>query len=112
MFYLQIAKVIREDYLQQNAFSSYDYNCPLYKTMGMMKAICRFFDNARRVISESQKSERKITWNMIQTTLEPQYLALSKLKFEDPKQSAEEIGDKVNTLCEDIDNQFRNLLVG
>lgn len=80
--------------------------------MGMMKAICRFFDNAKRVINESLKSERKITWAMIVTTLEPQYLALSKLKFEDPKQSAEEIGDKVNALCEEIDNQFRNLLVG
>lgn len=109
---LEIAKVIREDYLQQNAFSSYDYNCPLYKTMGMMKAICRFFDNSIRVINESQKSDRKITWAMIQSTLEEQFLALSKLKFEDPKQTADQIGEKINTLCDKIDQEFRKLLLG
>ncbi len=30
---LEIAKIIREDYLQQNAFSKHDYNCPLYKSV-------------------------------------------------------------------------------
>jgi len=107
-----MAKVIREDYLQQNAFSTYDYNCPLYKTMGMMKAICRFFDNSKRVINESMKSERKITWNMIQTTLDKQFYALTRIKFEDPKQSAEEINDKINALCEEIDTEFRKLVLG
>ena len=33
---LEIAKIIREDYLQQNAFSKYDYNCPLYKSVRPM----------------------------------------------------------------------------
>jgi V-type H+-transporting ATPase subunit A len=109
---LEIAKVIREDYLQQNAFSSYDYNCPLYKTLGMMKSICKFYDNAVRVINESQKSDRKITWAMINASCETQFLALSKLKFEDPKQSPEELGDKINALCEEIDQEFRKLLLG
>jgi len=62
---LEIAKIIREDFLQQNAFSSYDYNCPLYKTLGMMKCIVRFFDNAKRTINDSIKSEKKISWAII-----------------------------------------------
>jgi hypothetical protein len=33
--------------------------------MGMMKAIVKFFDNAKRVINESLKSEKKITWAII-----------------------------------------------
>jgi V-type H+-transporting ATPase subunit A len=49
---LEIAKIIREDYLQQNAFSDYDYTCPLYKTIGMMKCIVCFFDCAKRAIAE------------------------------------------------------------
>jgi len=28
---LEVAKIIREDFLQQDAFSTYDYMCPLYK---------------------------------------------------------------------------------
>lgn len=34
---LEIARVIREDFLQQNAFTDYDYTCPLYKSLGMLK---------------------------------------------------------------------------
>ena len=30
---LEIAKIIREDFLQQNAFSDHDYNCPLHKSV-------------------------------------------------------------------------------
>lgn len=30
---LEVAKIIREDYLQQNAFSDYDYTCPLPKSV-------------------------------------------------------------------------------
>ena len=28
-----MAKIIREDFLQQDAFSQYDYMCPLYKVI-------------------------------------------------------------------------------
>jgi V-type H+-transporting ATPase subunit A len=77
--------VIREDFLQQNAFSSHDYNCPLYKTLGMMRCIVRFFENAKRVINDSSKSERKLSWAIIQNSIEKQFLELSQMKFKDPK---------------------------
>ena len=82
---LEVAKVIREDFLQQNAFSSYDYNCPLYKTVGMMKSIVRFFECAKRAIGDSSKSERKISWAVISTQIEKCFLELSQMKFKDPK---------------------------
>jgi V-type H+-transporting ATPase subunit A len=41
---LEIAKIIREDFLQQDAFSKNDYMCPLYKTVGMMRAIITYYD--------------------------------------------------------------------
>merc|ERR1712224_1002418 len=34
---IEVAKIIREDFLQQNGFSEYDFMCPLAKTIGMMK---------------------------------------------------------------------------
>jgi len=30
---MEIAKIIREDFLQQNAFTDYDYTCPLGKSV-------------------------------------------------------------------------------
>ena len=62
---LEIAKIIREDFLQQNAFSHYDYNCPLFKTVGMMRCIVRFYENSKKAINDSQKSDKKISWAII-----------------------------------------------
>jgi len=31
---LEIARIIREDFLQQNSFTNFDYTCPLVKTIG------------------------------------------------------------------------------
>lgn len=64
---LKIAQIIREDFLQQNAFSTYDYFCPLYKTIGMMRSIVHYFDTAKKAILESS-GESKITFNVIETT--------------------------------------------
>merc|ERR1712196_74492 len=36
---LEVARIIREDFLQQNGFTDYDFFCPLAKTIGMMKVI-------------------------------------------------------------------------
>ena len=41
---LEVAKLIKEEFLQQNAFSPHDYNCPLPKTIGMMKCIVTYYD--------------------------------------------------------------------
>merc|ERR1712226_1044756 len=59
---LEVAKVIREDFLQQNGFTEYDYMCPLAKTIGMMKVIVGFHEAAQKTMSEFQ-GEHKIMWN-------------------------------------------------
>jgi len=61
---LEVARIIREDFLQQNGFTEYDFFCPLAKTIGMMKVIVGFHDSAQKAIAESS-GENKITWNMI-----------------------------------------------
>merc|ERR1712083_1274031 len=47
---LEVAKIIREDFLQQNGFSEYDFMCPLAKTIGMMKCIVCLHDQGQKVI--------------------------------------------------------------
>ena len=61
---LEVARIIREDFLQQNAFSDYDYTCPLDKSVAIMKAIVHFHDEAQRAIAESPP-DNKITWAQV-----------------------------------------------
>ena len=82
---LEIAKIIREDFLQQNAFSPYDYNCPLEKTVGMMKCIVKFFETSKKAITESHKSEKKVSWAIIANAVDKPLYELTQMKFKDPK---------------------------
>lgn len=106
---LEIAKIIREDFLKQNAFSEHDYFCPLFKTVGMMKCIILFYDKSMKAIQESS-SDAKITWSLIATQLKKEFYELSQLKFELPKQPREELEGKFTELKNDIDRKFRDLL--
>ena len=109
---LEIAKIIREDFLQQNAFSPHDYNCPLYKTVGMMKCIVRFYENSKRAIVDSQKSDKKVSWAIISNSIEDPLYELTQMKFKDPKTPKEEMDKYFGDLYDAIDNGFRKLLVG
>merc|ERR1712046_250565 len=60
---LEVARIIREDFLQQNGFSEYDLFCPLAKTIGMMKVIVGFHEAAQKAITEGG-ADRKITWGI------------------------------------------------
>ena len=104
----EIAAVIREDYLQQNAFSDHDYFCPLYKTLGMMKCITRFYDTARKIIIESP-SDHKISWTVINNLMKNQLYKLTQMKFEEPKMPEKEMRKKFDDLAAEIDAKFREL---
>eukprot|EP00357_Protocruzia_adherens_P031965 CAMPEP_0115043114 /NCGR_PEP_ID=MMETSP0216-20121206/46671_1 /TAXON_ID=223996 /ORGANISM="Protocruzia adherens, Strain Boccale" /LENGTH=585 /DNA_ID=CAMNT_0002425363 /DNA_START=142 /DNA_END=1900 /DNA_ORIENTATION=- len=106
---LEVAKIIKEDFLQQNAFSDYDYMCPLYKTVAMMKCIVVFFDSAKKAIDESVGTENKITWNLIQNQCKDQIVTLSHMNRQDPKLPEEEAMKFFNGLLEEINQSFRQL---
>ncbi|CAM9666250.1 unnamed protein product, partial [Discosporangium mesarthrocarpum] len=67
---LEIARVIREDFLQQNAFTDYDYTCPLYKSLGMLKTIITFYNCTQKAIADSP-ADAKVTWAHVKTTMSP-----------------------------------------
>merc|ERR1711971_1313808 len=83
---LEDARIIREDFLQQNGFTDYDFMCPLAKTIGMMKVIVGFHEQAQKVISEST-GEHKIGWNTIAAQMKDLIKKLTDMKFELPRQS-------------------------
>merc|ERR1719439_161617 len=77
---LETARIIREDFLQQNGFSEYDFMCRLPKTIGMMKVIGHFYDCAMKVITEGG-ADRKITWGIIATELKDTITEVTSMKF-------------------------------
>lgn len=81
---LEIAKIIREDFLQQDAFSQHDFMCPLFKTVGMMRSIVTYYDQAKKTIQESS-ADAKITWNVILNQTKPLFQRLTRMKFMNPK---------------------------
>merc|ERR1711935_1325117 len=82
---LEVARIIREDFLQQNGFTPYDQLCPLAKTIGMMKVIGHFYDCSMKVITET--GDRKIGWGVIAVDLKDTITTVTSMKFEKPRQS-------------------------
>jgi len=108
---LEVAKLIKEEFLQQNAFSEYDYNCPLPKTIGMLKCIITYYEQCQRILTESQKTERKISMALIEENFNTTIINdLKEMKFILPDLPEKEIVKKLDDLAEKIENEFRKLL--
>jgi len=103
---LDMAKIIREDFLQQNAFTSYDYRCPLPKTSGMMKCICTFFDCAMEAINNST-ADNRVTMESINLLCEDvKYRIVSSKEDCHPEDPEENIIKHYQVLGEDIKAAF------
>jgi hypothetical protein len=78
----------------------------------MMKCIVRFFENSKRAILDSTKSDKKISWAIIANAIDKPLYELTQMKFKTPKIPKDELIKYFNDLYDDIDNGFRKLLVG
>jgi V-type H+-transporting ATPase subunit A len=107
--YLEVAKIIRDDYLQQNGFSEYDRFCPFYKTSWLMKNIVLFFNLGVKAIENSAGSDNKITYNTIKSKLGDLMHKLSSQKFQKPSDGEEKLVANFRALNEEIQQQFRLL---
>merc|ERR1712100_236761 len=105
---LDIAKIIREDFLQQNGFSEYDFRCPLAKTIGMMRNIVSFHECGQKAIAESS-GEQKVGWNTITTSLKEQLIKLTSMKFELPQNTDDFFKKTFADLNDEIVGAFRTL---
>merc|ERR1711977_437417 len=105
---LEIAKIIREDFLQQNGFTDYDFKCPLAKTIGMMKVIVGFHDIAQKTIAESS-TDAKITWSVIAASMRDLVKKVTDMKFEMPRQSDEHYKKTFVSLYDEVLASFRTL---
>lgn len=107
---LEVAKLLKDDFLQQNGYSPYDKYCPFYKTVGMLRNIVAFYDLARHSVESTSQSENKITWNVIREAMGNIIYQLSSMKFKDPVKDGEaKIKADYEELHESMTSAFRNL---
>ena len=105
---LEVAKIVREDFLQQNGFTDYDFMCPLAKTIGMMKVIVTFHDIAQKTIVEST-GDHKIGWYTIYTAMRDLITKITSMKFEMPRQSDAHFKKVFGDLSDEVVSAFRTL---
>jgi V-type H+-transporting ATPase subunit A len=106
---LEIAKLLREDFLQQNSYTTYDCYCPFFKTVGMMKNFVLFHNLAQKAIEDSASTEDKITWVKIKNAMAGLLTKLSQMKFQDPTNGEQKIKEYYAVLSDEIHAAFRNL---
>merc|ERR1711978_530894 len=105
---LEVAKIVREDFLQQNGFTEYDFMCPLAKTIGMMKVIVGFHEAAQKTMAEFS-GDNKITWNTINNSMKDIIKKITDMKFELPRQSEEHYKKLFVALYDEVISAFRNI---
>ncbi|XP_062895217.1 V-type proton ATPase catalytic subunit A-like isoform X2 [Mobula hypostoma] len=107
---LEVAKLLKDDFLQQNGHASYDRYCPLYKTVGMLKNIIAFYDLARHSVETTAHSDNRLTWSLIRDNMGDVLYKLSAMKFKDPVKDGEvKIKSDYTLLLEEMQNAFHNL---
>ncbi|RIB21944.1 V-type proton ATPase catalytic subunit A [Gigaspora rosea] len=104
---LEIAKIIKDDFLQQNGYSSYDRNCPFYKTTWMLKNMIGFYNSSTHAV---EVTNGEITWAKIRERMGDLLYKLSSMKFEDPADGEEVLRERYQKLNTEIHESFRQLL--
>lgn len=108
---MEVAKLLREDFLAQNAFTEHDYTCPLVKTVGMLKVIITFYDLCQKSIADSP-SDAKLTYAHIKTALSGALQKVVDTKYVDPKMNAESIAAEYDKVVDEIRREFQTLTDG
>jgi V-type H+-transporting ATPase subunit A len=101
---LDIAKIIKDDFLQQNGYSNYDRYCPFYKTVWILRNMMGFYDQAVHAV---EASGGQLTWNKIRDQMNDYIYKLSSMKFEDPAEGEAVLKEKYTKLQREIEEKFR-----
>jgi len=97
---LDMATLIKEDFLQQNGYSDYDAFCPIWKTEWMMKLMMGFHDEAQKAIAQGQ------SWAKVREATQDLQGQLRSLKFELPSEGQEKISKKYEAIQQTMLDKF------
>ena len=99
---LDIAAMLKDDFLQQNGYSDYDQFCPLWKTECTMKTFMGFHDEAQKAVSGG------LSWAKIRENNSDIQHGLRTIKFQLPDD--EEGGSKkYEVLLQEMSDKFASL---
>jgi len=97
---LDVATLIKEDFLQQNGYSDYDQFCPLWKTEWLMRAMMAFHDESQKAVAQGQ------SWAKIREATGEIQGQLRSMKFELPSEGEEKVGKKYEELMQKMMDKF------
>jgi len=100
---LDIATLIKEDFLQQNGYSDYDQFCPLWKTSWMMKGMMTFHDEAQKAIAQGH------SWAKVRESTAEIQSELRSMKFELPTDGEEAVTKKYEDLLQRLNEKFASV---
>ncbi|KAJ1731413.1 H(+)-transporting V1 sector ATPase subunit A, partial [Coemansia sp. Benny D160-2] len=103
---LDIAQIIKDDFLQQNGYSKYDRYCPFYKTTWMLRNMVGFYKHATHTV---EATSGQITWAKIRDNMSDIIYRLSSMKFEDPADGEDALVEKFTQLQGEMEERFRSL---
>jgi len=89
---LEVARMLKEDYLQQNAFHEVDSFCSLTKQYLMLKTIIRFYEKARSLYQQGADVKKIFEHDIVRK--------IARMKYIDQK----DIEERINTLMTEIDS--------
>ena len=74
---LEVARMLKDDFLQQNGMSEYDRYCPFYKTSAMLRNFIAYHDAATKAVSQGD-----MTFAKVRDLTSDLAFKLSQMKFE------------------------------
>lgn len=103
---LAVAALIRDHFLAQNAFTDFDYTCPVWKTAGMLRVIAKFYHCCLTAVKAT--GDRRMTYSRIKTQMEKEITEIRRMKLLMPEAPQEETDNHLNNLHDEIEKKFRS----
>ncbi|KAI9807102.1 MAG: H(+)-transporting V1 sector ATPase subunit A [Sarcosagium campestre] len=101
---LDVAALLKDDFLQQNGYSKYDQFCPMWKTEYMMKAFMGFHDESQKAVSQGQN------WAKVREATSEIQTQLRSMKFEIPDEGEDKISKKYEQIIQDMTEKFASVI--
>lgn len=97
---LDVATLIKEDFLQQNGYSTYDAFCPIWKTNAMMKSFITYYEEAQKAIANGAN------WSKLSEATGDVKHSVSSAKFFEPSRGEKELDTEFDKLIANIVEKF------
>ncbi|MCX7832199.1 MAG: V-type ATP synthase subunit A [Actinobacteria bacterium] len=93
---LEVARMLREDYLQQSAFLDVDAHCPLEKQYSMLNAIITFYNKAREALNKGATINQIFAF--------PHKEEIARMKLIPKEEAVQKIGELISRIVKDLES--------